>query len=224
MTNLTIFHGDHSQEIYQASQQWLAKHSNTEIIRLEAKQISLADLESALAQNDLFGKSKAVVVYGLLTLPQSNKKKALIDLLQKTTVNCLLIESKTATKTQLKPFSTATSKEFKIPNLIFKLTDSIKPSNQAASTLLAKVLTTQSPHFVLSMFVRQIRLMIQAKTGETIAGPPFVISKIKNQSNSFSLDQLLTAHQRLVQIEVGVKTGQLALDLEQELDLWLRKL
>jgi DNA polymerase III delta subunit len=74
------------------------------------------------------------------------------------------------------------------------------------------------------MLARQIRLLIQAKDGGAIAGPPFMVTKLKQQASGFSLAQLLTLHNQLVEIDYGIKTSTDAMTVRQQLDLLLLRL
>lgn len=72
---------------------------------------------------------------------------------------------------------------------------------------------------ILTMVVRQFRLILQAKEmvskGEQPAGlssrlgaPPFVIRKILAQSKNFSLEQLQQILEKLLELDVALKTGR----------------
>jgi DNA polymerase III subunit delta len=104
---------------------------------------------------------------------------------------------------------------------IFDLVDAIgnRNSKQAALLLQQKFNEGADPFYLFAMFVRQFRLLIQVKEladgGEkppTIAQSlkmhPFVVSKIQQQSQGFSLSQLEQVYRHLLDIDVGVKTGR----------------
>lgn len=86
----------------------------------------------------------------------------------------------------------------------------------------------EHPLMLLSMIVRQFRLMIQIKelapqllTPEAIASElgqnPYPVKKILQQSRHFTMSHLRAVYQRLLETDVAIKTGQfeasLALDL-----------
>ena len=81
---------------------------------------------------------------------------------------------------------------------------------------------------LLAMIVRQFRLLIQVKElqeksapapemAKTLGQHPFVIEKIGQQARNFSMAQLERIYTHLLDLDVGIKTGEvgdvLALDL-----------
>ena len=104
---------------------------------------------------------------------------------------------------------------------IFDLVDALGSRQAAtAATLLQKKLAEGAePFYLFSMFVRQFRLLIQVKemaeAGERPAGmaaqlrmPPFVVDKLAQQAQGFTLPQLEQIYGRLLEIDVQTKTGQ----------------
>ncbi len=86
----------------------------------------------------------------------------------------------------------------------------------------------ENPLGLLAMIARQFRLMIQVKElqeknapapemAKTLGQHPFVIEKIGQQARNFSIDQLERIYSHLLDVDVGIKTGEtsdvLALDL-----------
>ena len=81
---------------------------------------------------------------------------------------------------------------------------------------------------LLAMITRQFRLLIQVKdlqeknvpapeVAQALGQHPFVIEKIGQQARNFSIEQLERIYSHLLDIDVGIKTGEvsdvLALDL-----------
>lgn len=199
----------------------LAKGKNQEITRLEAKKLTEAELESALQASSLFGTEQLVIVEGLHSLPRSKKKTNLIDLAAGTQIPLIIWEKRKLTPTMIKKFPQANAQEFKLMNSLFAWLDSLN-GHTAKVTQLKKfhqALEAADPHMCFVMFVRQVRLLIQATDGGTIKGPPFMVSKLKKQSQTFTLDKLLDIHHQLATIDQQLKTSKLMLPLEKQLDL-----
>lgn len=115
--------------------------------------------------------------------------------------------------TLLSPYSAETN--------IFDLVDAIGSRNSKRASLLLQQKFNEGadPFALFPMFVRQFRLLIQVKElAETGKRPPaitqelklhsFVVGKLYQQSQGFSLPQLEQIYRHLLDIDVGAKTGR----------------
>jgi DNA polymerase-3 subunit delta len=113
---------------------------------------------------------------------------------------------------------------------IFDLVDALGSRNgrTAASLLHKKLSEGTDPFYLFAMIVRQFRLLIQIKElAEEGQRPPaiakslklhsFVVGKLYQQSNVFTLVQLERVYAHLLQVDVDVKTGRA--DMVTSLDL-----
>jgi DNA polymerase-3 subunit delta len=104
---------------------------------------------------------------------------------------------------------------------IFDLVDAIgnRNSKKASQLLQEKFLEGADPFYLFSMFIRQFRLLIQVKElADDGKRPPaisqelklhsFVVGKLYQQCQGFSLSQLEQIYHHLLEIDVGVKTGR----------------
>lgn len=104
---------------------------------------------------------------------------------------------------------------------IFTLVDALgnRNSKKAAQLLQEKFLEGADPFYLFSMFIRQFRLLIQVKElADEGKRPPaisqelklhgFVVGKLYQQCQGFSLPQLEQIYRHLLEIDVGVKTGR----------------
>ncbi|MBN1937851.1 MAG: DNA polymerase III subunit delta [Anaerolineae bacterium] len=113
---------------------------------------------------------------------------------------------------------------------IFEMVDALgRQDGRTASQIYHQLLDMgEHPLMLLTMIVRQFRLMIQIKelapqllTPEAIARElgqnPYPVKKILQQSRNFTMPQLRAIYHRLLEIDVEIKTGQteatLALDV-----------
>lgn len=200
------------------------KRTNKQIFRLDAKHLDRSQLESALGAQDLFGEERVVVIEGLHSLPRSAKKTELLDMVATAQVSTILWEQRELTKTMLKPFANAQVYYFKLSKSTFAWLDSLQgdgKQREKSVKMFHESLTQEDEYFLLLMFIRQIRLLIQAKDGGVIKAAPFVVSKLMKQASTFSLAKLLSIHSKLLEIDLKQKTSTNALSLEQELDLLL---
>ncbi len=109
---------------------------------------------------------------------------------------------------------------------IFALVDAIgERKGRQAQRLLSRLLQEEDPGYAFAMVVRQFRLLLIARealdTGQPVDNalslPAFVIQKLEGQARSFSDPELKQIYSRLLNIDVGSKTG--TLDLEVGLDM-----
>lgn len=221
---MKILHGTHEVHVHEALADELsrAKQHGEETVRVVAKKSTLAELELLLGEQNLFAQQKLVVIDQLHSLPKSARKTELIAYLSKQQErNVILCERKDLTKTELKKFPEAQVQHFPTSSTLFKWLDCLgdERSKKQALDYLQQAKAGDGAGFCFAMLARQTRLLLQAKDGGVIAGPPFVQNKLKNQSQRFSLPQLLGLHQELLQFDYQSKTSSTAISLEQQLDL-----
>ena len=200
-----------------------ARSEQTDVVRLEAKRTSLADLESVLGAHDLFGTKKLIVIEELHSLPRSKKKDSLIDLLSgELTHECILWEKRKLTKTMLRKFSSATISEHTTSNALFAWLDTLgtKTPPEKKIALLREAAEKDGEYLCFIMLIRQIRYLLLAKTGGVIKGPPFMVQKYKKQATHFSEEELLQLHSQLVLMDEKMKSTKQQLTLESQLDLF----
>jgi len=218
-----IFHGDNPVDSRKKLLELITSEKNkgTNIVRLEAKKLTPPILEENLVNHDLFGTSQLTIVEALHSLPRSKKKNQLITTIQKSNSNIVLWEKRSLTKTMLKKFPQAKTSESKLTKALFKWLDSLS-SNQKSKKkqleLLHQSIEIDSAGMCLAMLMRQIRLLIQARENHKIKGPPFMISKLKNQARNFSLQQLLNIHNQLLDFDIKQKSSLNLRTIEQNLD------
>lgn len=217
------------------------------IIRLEAIKVNRSVLEEAFGTHSLFAQPELIIIEGLHGLPVSAKKKELIELLITQLKNddsaadddtagdsenqkeCILWESRTLTKTMLKPFVSlgATIREYPISQMLFRWLDSLSTNSQSKPQqlkLLATTLEQENEFIVFTMLCRQIRLLLEVKTGGMPKVAPFILTKLQKQARVFTEDQLLSVHQRLSRIDLQMKSSQGYLGLPAQLDLLILSL
>lgn len=214
------------------------KNKGYDVFRYQAKHLSLADVESALGSDSLFQTQKLIVIEHLHSLPRSRKKNELIKTLaqaessSKTAEDTvlILIEKRSLTKTMLKQFPEAEVREFKLTKYLFKWLESLeggfsKNKAKARSSLLLfqQALDQNGEYMCLVMLVRQVRMLIQVKESGTVKGPPFMVSKLKKQAASFTFQELLNMHKKVLEIDLIHKQNTHR-NLKQDLDLWMLSL
>lgn len=220
---MIILHGDHLVqsraklgEILEAQ-----KKAGKTISRVDGASLDLAQLELSLGSVGFFDQP-VVVIENVFSLPKSKKKDALLAMLKANQDKGIVIwEKKAVNGNTIKTFKSAQVQDFKLSKVMFAWLDSLRGDKQdlpKRKDLLLQVLAQENEFLCLTMLVRQVRLLIQAKENKAV-GPSFMVSKLKGQARTFSLPQLLAWHTKLVQIDLGIKTGTSGLDLTQQLAL-----
>ncbi len=204
-----------------------AKLEHQEIIRLEAKDLTEAQLETILGTTDLFETKKTILIEGLHSLPKSTKQKTLIQMCADSKLyEIILWEKRELTATMLKSFPGAQNYIFKASKTLFAWLDLLGKRGDESKKiqLLHEAINTDGEYFCFLMLLRQFRLLIQAKTGEKIGGAPFMITKLNKQTQQFTLEQLLKIYSQLLEIDFSQKTSTNLLSMNQQLDLLSLKL
>lgn len=229
-SNLTIIHGDNvTQSRLKLTEIIAAIKPDHSHIKLEAKKITRAILEEAFGSTSLFDPKKLIVIEHLHSLPRSKRKTELIEFIaDNAQVNpnnsIILWEKRSLTATMLKKLSAFQAIEFKTSKTMFKWLDSLNGTSKNKTRTLElfhQTIASDGDFMCLSMLMRQVRLLIQAKEGAPLSGAPFMIAKLKKQALTFSLHQLISLHQFLFEIDSKQKSSQLPLGLEKSLDLLL---
>lgn len=216
------------------------KTQAVELSRFDAPNLTLNELENTLLSNALFAQPEAILIEGLHSLPTSGRKKELLEYcsayLQKQNnepdsypKQLILWEKRLLTKTMLKPFVLHGAEifEFKVSSQLFKWLESLSPEKTKKTSLLVAlqtVLDQENEFIIFTMLARQIRLLLEIKSGAAPKIAPFLVSKYKKQASLFTEQQLLEIHQKLVQIDTNIKTSGSHLTLAQQLDLLVLKL
>lgn len=221
---MLILHGENIVQSRKVLQEQLdsARRLNKDIVRLEAKKLLPSQLEEALGSTNLFGSDTLIVIEELFSLPPSQRKKDLNTLLSKTNTDTEIIlwEKRSLTATMIKPFPGAIVQEFKASSYVFTWLDLLGTvDKQKLLQAFHTALQHEDEQFCFIMFIRQIRLLIQAKENVPIAGPPFMITKLKKQAQALQLESLLAIHTKLYQLDIAMKTSKLRNTLASELDL-----
>ena len=112
---------------------------------------------------------------------------------------------------------------------IFDFVDALAlGEGKRAQSLLHRLLETEDLFSIWGMIVRQFRLLIQAReilnrrgnqddVARALGVHPFVAEKTTAQARRFSIESLESIYHKLLEIDEGVKTSQVTLDLAMEM-------
>ncbi len=200
-----------------------ARLQGKQLLRLEAKRLEPKELSEQLGAENLFGESRFVVIEELHSLPTSQRKNQLIKILSSYSEDAdfVLWEKRQLTPTMLKQFPQARNQEFKLTKSLFQWLDGVNGQSKLNQRLFESAIDEDGEMMCFTMLIRQIRLLIQVKEGQTQTLAPFMLTKLKRQAETFTLAQLLQFHRRLLELDLAQKTSANKLSLTQELELLL---
>jgi len=113
---------------------------------------------------------------------------------------------------------------------IFNVVDCIIEKRLGQAQLLVKRMVKEgaSPLYIINMIQRQLRLIVQAKylqkgvdKSESLAklglNSEFALNKTIKQARIYSIQQLQALYEKLLELDVSIKTGKYAGDIEADL-------
>ncbi len=223
---MVILHGENTLQSRNALSALLdiARIEQKRIIRLEAKRLEPKNLTEEVGADSLFGEPRIILIEELHSLPTSARKTQLIKqigALASEENEIILWEKRQLTPTMLKQFPGAKNQEFKLTKYLFNWLDTVNGQFKFNQKMFNSAIEQDGEMMLFTMLIRQIRLLIQVKEGQTASLAPFMVGKLKKQAATFTLAQLLAFHQKLFLLDVGQKTSTNTLDMKQELELLL---
>lgn len=225
---MLLFHGEHTIKSREALLHAIAeaRAAGHAIVKVESKSLTVPLLEGFLGSAELFSDQQTVVIEELHSLPVGQRRTALIAMVKAAASagqpELILWEKRKLTATQLKQFPQAKILEFKLSSTLFGWLDSLSGASATKVAQLKKlnqVLAEEDAMFCFTMLIRQIRMLLQLKTGGTVAGAPFMVTKLRQQAQSFTQEQLLAIHNQLLTLDWQLKTSRNIRELEAELGL-----
>ena len=226
---ITVFHGDDTERSRTAYHLLVSQAAKgKDVRRLEGREVDASVLTQALESSSLFGGDVLVVIDNLFTKVGKKQKLAsqYADILRQRPEGTEVIvwEGKELGATIQKALgSKARFEIFKTPVVIFQFLDSLAMGNAAALLgLYEQVTRTHASELVFAMITKRIRQLCMLKDGITPDGlQGWQAGRLTNQTKAFTMEQLLSMHKKLVEIEYSLKTGSSPFTLAQMTQQWL---
>jgi DNA polymerase III delta subunit len=228
---ITLLHGDNIEASRQELISLTAAAADKEIRTLDGKHLDETILIQAMESNSLFGSNVLVVIENLF-MPLGRKTKRIKEfttVLDSTTqtTDCICWEPKELSKEILSCFqSKIISKVFAIPKTIFIFLDGIKANNtKMLLSMTDDLFVTSAPELVWSMMITRIRQMIQILSGVQPAKlQSWQVSRLTNQSRSFTMDKLLQRYEKMLEMEFALKNGTSPFTMAELIKQWIIEL
>lgn len=217
---LTVLHGDNVVESRMALSS--IKEEYQEIITL-AGDCDLTTIKQALESPSMFSQKRLVIIENLLSTKRRDKKEALSYINVSVDFDVILWEKKKIDKNTLSNFQKASTRLFRLKDILFKFLDNIVPGNQNIISLFHQLLKKEPVELIFFHIIRRTRLILALKTKSNIAEltrlSPWQQKILLNQAAKFTEDELLKLYDRLFHIDLKQKTGRSGLSLVAELDI-----
>lgn len=124
-----IFHGDNQFDSRTAFNNLLKDYANTDLLKLDGKNIDLNIINNFLQSSSLFNDKKVLAISNLFSAPKASLDKLPKILNQIDNHDIIIWQDKKLNPTQLKTFPQAKVEVFQLDNKLFACLNSIKPKN-----------------------------------------------------------------------------------------------
>lgn len=195
-----IFHGDNQKDSRTALNQFLDSKTETDILKLDSKQIDLIQINNFLQTQSFFATQKILVFNSFFSIPKptQDKIKKIIDTPNKCDI--VIWQDKTLNQTQLKTFPKSQIQNFRLDNKLFTCLNAIRPKN-------------------LKIFIPLYHQVIQADLYDLFLY--LAKNNIRKQLIEFPKFPQITLKKiylQLIELDFQNKTGQLAIPKELALE------
>jgi len=195
-----IFHGDNQLTSRTALNSFLDSKSNFDILRVDAKETNLDQINGFLNSQSLFSSQKIIVFLNFFSIPKPILDKILKIIKSNTNIDLVVWQDKTITATQLKNFPSAKIETFPLDKKMFNCINNLYPKNISKFIPLFHQVLEQEP---FELFLFWLKLNIRKQ----LAG-----------FSRFNSDSLKTAYTQIIELDYQSKTGQLAIEKELALE------
>ena len=223
---LILLHGDNLEASRAELNRLKAAAKGKEIRQPEGRLLDTTTLTQALESMSLFGRETLVIIENLFG--KLGRKTKLIEELaavinRSGNVDIVLWEDKELGAAVLKSLNRPQIRLFKLPVLIFRFLDNLKPgSAKFVIALFQKLVEVEPPEQVLFMTVKRLRQLIMLRDGTVPEGlQGWQLSRLTSQAKSFTMVKLISMYKKLLEIEYSTKTGSTPFNLTQQIEQFL---
>lgn len=195
-----IFHGDDQFASRTEFNSSIDKNINTDILRLDSKNINPDMVNGFLNSQSLFTPKKILAITNFFSISKPILDKIVKLIKENDSVDVLIWQDKSLNPTQIKTFPQAKINNFPLDKIIFSCLNQIRPKNLVRFMTLFKKVLIKEP-FELFLF--------------------FIKNNLRKQLTSYSaFDQkvLKKTYLQLIELDFQIKTGQLSIPKEIALE------
>lgn len=225
---ITLVHGDNIPAIRTALTAIRSKSDPENIRIFDARTYDPARLTQSLESDSLISQTKLVILDNILSglKPRSKNLNQILEIIARNSQNneIVICENREMPSGTVKALGVNIRIQLlKTPRVIFQFLDSLRPgSAMPALRSLNQVLSADAGELVFAVLTTRVRQLIMVKDGQT---PDKVQSwqagKLTSQAGFFTMDKLLTMHQKLLEIDYAIKSGSALYDYKFALKQFL---
>ncbi len=212
-----IYHGDDNFQSRRELSEDLKKYP--QIKHFESGEITAENLIQA--SGGLFSQGNTALVLEKFFTLRGKKLTQATEYIKKLnkSIDFFIWENKRLYPNMINKLPTKKVREFKLPNTIFKLLDSIgNTSHRQLLKYLESCFQTHPPELIFFLIQKRLRQMILAKIGsDQLPGANWQKQKLYKQVKNLSEKLIITWYIKTIDIEWKNKTGRLGRNLNQEL-------
>lgn len=207
-------------------------NQNKPLIRVDFRKEELYKFSEALAGRDLFSVQKIVLAENAFRLPAKSFNKLLenIEKADLENIDLIFLENEKLKKIQEEKIKNSKIFKFVLPQYYFEFIDSLAPRNgKNLVSLFRHAVETQSSEEVFYSITRRLRLLILLRQenynhSDIQKLNSWQITRIEQQAKRWKNQELSDFYNKLFEIEVKMKSGELPLPLKDYIDILLLSL
>jgi DNA polymerase III delta subunit len=205
------------------------KNKLTDVVILEGDGLTFDQLFQAAENKSLFGNEQTILVENYFTKNKSiaiETKKIVEYINSNKNLSLIFWEPTELSKTAQALLKSATVKTFSFPQTLFTFLDNVKPDNaDSLIKLFHQLRQNMEPELIFFMLVRQFRIMLGIEASDKIDEvkrmAPWQLSKMQRQAKMFGEAKLKSSHEKLFEMDLGLKTGKIPYSIDRSIDFFL---
>jgi DNA polymerase III delta subunit len=205
------------------------KNKLTDVVILEGDGLTFDQLFQAAENKSLFGNEQTILVENYFTKNKSiaiETKKIVEYINSNKNLSLIFWEPTELSKTAQALLKSATVKTFSFPQTLFTFLDNVKPDNAGSLIkLFHQLRQNMEPELIFFMLVRQFRIMLGIEASDKIDEvkrmAPWQLSKMQRQAKMFGEAKLKSSHEKLFEMDLGLKTGKIPYSIDRSIDFFL---
>ena len=205
------------------------KNKLTDVVILEGDGLTFDQLFQAAENKSLFGNEQTILVENYFTKNKSiaiETKKIVEYVNGNKNMSIIFWEPTELSKTAQALLKSATVKTFSFPQTLFTFLDNVKPDNAGSLIkLFHQLRQNMEPELIFFMLVRQFRIMLGIEASDKIDEvkrmAPWQLSKMQRQAKMFGEAKLKSSHEKLFEMDLGLKTGKIPYSIDRSIDFFL---
>jgi len=195
-----IFHGDNQFASRSAFNAFLDQNSNSDILKIDNKDINLDNINNFINGQSLFNTKKIIAITNFFSILKANLDKLIKIIKSNPEFDVAIWQDKTLTPTQLKTFPKSNIQAFPLDKIMFSCINNLRPQNASKFFPLLHQVFEKEPFELFAFWLK------------------FNLRKQLTSYSRFDINSLKKAYLQIIELDFQNKTGQLAIPKELALE------